>query len=205
MKKANCSGIFIVFFAVAFLVMAAAAIAHEGGSEESEIAIGKELFDSGVSCDELGNEQLEAIGEYLMEQMHPGDAHDVMHRMMGIEEGTPYHDQFHINLAQAMYCDTGTGVGTAIGSGGIMGAGTVAGRMMPMMRMMQGMGFGQNTQGMMGSSGYSSIGSGYWTLTNILYVILLLGLVGLVYFWLLKMWKGAKGQSHTAARRKHGK
>ncbi|MBI3037368.1 hypothetical protein HYY73_06505 [Candidatus Woesearchaeota archaeon] len=186
---------------VAFLLMTATAIAHE---DENEIAEGKELFDSGVTCDKLGNEQLEAIGEYLMGQMHPGDAHDAMHRMMGIDEGTAYHDQFHVNLAQAMYC--GTSTGTAIGSGGMMGAGGV----MPMMNMMQMMNFGteQNTQGMVGRFGYGGFGSSYWTLTNILYVILLLGLVGLVYFWLLKMWKAAKGQSHTIhtiVRRKHGK
>ncbi len=198
MQKANGYGGFIVFFAVAFLVMAAATIAHEGGSEENEIAEGKELFDSGVSCDELDDEQLEAVGEYLMEQMHPGEAHDLMHKMMGIEEGTSYHDQFHINLAQAMYCDTAAGsTNAATGGSGMMGTGGMM-PMMPMMRMMPMMSAmaGQSAQGMMGRFGYGSYGSGYSNLVNVLYIVLLLGLIGLAYFWLLKMWKGAK---------KHGK
>lgn len=166
---------FAAFYAVLVMVLAMFAFAH---TDEDELAVGKELVEKGTSCDSLNDEQLEVVGEYLMELMHPGDAHELMHQMMGIEEGTPYHDRFHVNLAQAMYCDTATagGAGAARGSGGMMGTNW----MMPMMNAMAG-------QGMMGSGGYSS---SYPNLVNVLYVVLLLGLIGLVYFWLIKLWKG---------------
>lgn len=171
----------IAIFIAAALLMVGGAVAH---TDETETAEGKGLVEEKISCDELNDEQLEAIGEYLMEQMHPGEAHDLMHSMMGIEEGTPYHGRFHVNLAQAMYCDTAAAVGTgaARGSGGMMGTGG----MMPMMRMMPMMN-AMAGQGMMGSGGYSS---SYPNLVNVLYVVLLLGLIGLVYFWLIKLWKG---------------
>ncbi len=190
--KNNRYSVFIWVVVASILLMSTTAVAHTG---EDELAVGKELVEEGASCDNLGDEQLEAIGEYLMEQMHPGEAHELMHQMMGIAQGTSYHDQFHVNLAQAMYCDTATGgADAATGGSGMMGAGG----MMPMMRMMPMMSAmaGQGAQGMMGSFGYGSYGSGYSNLVNVLYVVLLLGLIGLVYFWLLKMWKGTK---------KHGK
>lgn len=97
---------FAAFCATLILALAVFAFAHTG---EDELAVGKGLVEKGASCDNLDDEQLEAIGEYLMEQMHPGEAHDLMHSMMGIEEGTSYHDRFHVNLAQAMYCDAAAG------------------------------------------------------------------------------------------------
>jgi len=56
------------------------------GDHQSEIEEGKKLVDSGISCDKLTDEQLESIGEYYMEQMHPGEQHEAMHKMMGMEE-----------------------------------------------------------------------------------------------------------------------
>ncbi|HII66348.1 TPA: hypothetical protein HA295_06280, partial [Candidatus Woesearchaeota archaeon] len=54
-------------------------------SHDSEIEEGKKLVESKMSCDKLSNEQLEAIGDYYMEQMHPGEAHEIMDNMMGGE------------------------------------------------------------------------------------------------------------------------
>lgn len=167
------------------LLMAGAAVAH---TDEDELAVGKELVEKGTNCDNLTDEQLETVGEYLMGLMHPGDAHELMHQRMGIEEGTPYHEKFHINMAQAMYCGEAP-------MDGMMG-------MMPMMMNMMGgnMMSGQTPaqtnmmQGMMGSGGY---GSGYLNLLNVLYVVMLLGLIALVYFWLMKLWKGQGKKSVT--------
>jgi hypothetical protein len=58
----------------------------------------------------LTEEQLESIGEYLMELMHPGSAHEAMHEMMGLQEGSEEHKSFHVNLAKAMYCGQKGGV-----------------------------------------------------------------------------------------------
>ena len=76
---------------------------------QQEINEAKSLIDSKVSCDNLENEQLEIIGEYYMEQMHPGESHKLMHKMMGLEEGTEEEEQFHINMAQAIYCNENVG------------------------------------------------------------------------------------------------
>lgn len=124
----------------------------------------KQLIESGASCDELAEDQLEAIGDYYMELMHPGEAHDAMDEMMG-GEGSESLRQMHINMAYNWYCGYGS-VGTGYG----------------MMNMMWG---GRNMMEW-------SYGSWYWDFLNVLYVILLIGLIILVYLSISKLWKGSK-------------
>ena len=133
--------------------------AHEHDFDET-----KQLIDSGIGCDKLTDEQLESIGDYYMEQMHPGEAHEMMDRMMG-GEGSESLKQVHINMAKRLYCNESVD--------GMMGGGMMMGNNM--------MG-----SGMMGNFGY---GFWYWNFINILYVILLMGLTILVYFWIIKLWK----------------
>ena len=45
----------------------------------------KKLIDAKTPCSKLTEGQLEMIGDYLMEQMHPGEAHELMDKMMGGE------------------------------------------------------------------------------------------------------------------------
>jgi len=138
----------------------------------------KQIIDSNVSCSDLSNDQLEEIGEYYMEQMHPGEAHELMHKMMGLTEGSETEKQFHVNIAKTMYCGEGGMMG---GSGGMMGMmNMMGGNMMGsggMMGMMNMMGFG-------GTMGYTFFG-----VYSILLFLLLLGLVVLVYLWIVKVWK----------------
>ncbi len=143
---------------------------------QQEIKEAKSLIDSNADCKSLSDSQLEIIGEYYMEQMHPGESHELMHKMMGIKEGSEAEKQFHINMAKTMYCNEGTGM---------MGAGMMSGGMMNMM-MGGNMGYG-----MMGNYGY---GFGYWNFVNILYIILLIGLIILVYLWILKLWRNMKNK-----------
>jgi hypothetical protein len=86
------------------LLLSTYVLADNETNHESEIEEGKRLVKSKADCSKLSDEQLEAIGEYLMEQMHPGEAHEAMHRMMGIEEGTEYHKQVNVNMGRMMYC-----------------------------------------------------------------------------------------------------
>lgn len=144
---------------------------------QQEIDEAKRLINSNVDCKSLSNSQLEIIGEYYMEQMHPGESHEAMHQMMGIKEGSEVEKQFHINMAKTMYCNEGTGM---------MGAGMMGGGMMSMM---MGSGFGTN---MMGNLGYNFW---YWNFLNVLYAILLIGLIILVYLWIIKLWKSVKDKS----------
>src|SRR3989344_1985101 len=83
----------------------------------------KNLIDSKDDCRNLSDSQLEIIGEYYMEQMHPGEAHELMHKMMGLQEGSEDEEQFHINMAKTIYC----------GENGVMGSASAMGMMSMMM------------------------------------------------------------------------
>ena len=144
--------LFILSFFV--LLLSFPVLAHG----EEEIEQGRELVESKVSSDELSDEQLEAIGEYYMELMHPGSLHDAMHEMMGLEEGTEAHETFHISLAQRMYC------GEYSSTSGMMGSGS--------------MGYGM--MGMMYGSGpwnYS-----FWSVWNLAYIVFI-ALIFALIFW----------------------
>ncbi len=107
MKKIILISLFVILFS--FLVVA---------QEEHDFTETKQLIGSGVSCSNLSNEQLEAIGDYYMEQMHPGEAHEYMDKMMG-GEGSESLKQVHINMAKRSYC--GENVGGGMMGGNMMG------------------------------------------------------------------------------------
>ena len=144
---------------------------------QQEIKEAKSLIDSKADCKSLSDSQLEIIGEYSMELMHPGESHEAMHKMMGIKEGSEAEKQFHISMAKTIYCGE---------SGGMMGGG--------MMNMMMG-GSNMMGYGMTGSTGY---GYRYFGFINVLFIILLIGLIILVYTWIFKLWKNIKNVSKTA-------
>src|SRR3989344_4112151 len=137
---------------------------------QQEINTAKSLIDSKTSCKSLSNSQLEIMGEYYMEQMHPGESHELMHQMMGLKEGSEAEEQFHINMAKAIYC----GEKNVFGSGGMMDMG--------MMGMMMG-GGNMMGYGMMGSNPFG-YGYGYWSFWNIIWSLLWIGLIILV-IWLI--------------------
>ncbi|MEK6835939.1 MAG: hypothetical protein AABX55_02855 [Nanoarchaeota archaeon] len=122
----------------------------------------KRVIDSGVNCNELGDEQFELIGDYYMEQMHPGESHELMDQMMG-GEGSDSLKLMHINMAKRLYCNEDVYVGYA----SIMGSG------MGMMNMMYGRDY------------YSGI-------NNLLLTLLLIGLIVLVILGIIKLLKDKK-------------
>ena len=151
-----------------------------------EINEAKDLLESKAGCDKLTNEQLEIIGEYYMEQMHSGESHELMHKMMGLEEGSEAEKQFHVNMAKRLYCNENVYVGYGMMGSGMMQSGIQGG----MMGGMMGSGL---IQSMMGSN---SLGSGmpfqnygYWSILDILYAVLLIGLIALVFLGVFKLWK----------------
>jgi len=89
--------------------------AHEHDFDET-----KQLIDSGISCDKLTDEQLESIGDYYMEQMHPGEAHEMMDQMMG-GEGSESLKHVHINMAKRLYCNENVYIGYGMMGSGMMG------------------------------------------------------------------------------------
>ena len=156
-----------IFFAiiVILLVNAGLVFAHERNFTET-----KQLIDSGISCEKLTDEQLESLGDYYMEQMHPGEAHELMDNMMG-GEGSESLKQVHINMAKRLYCNENTYIGYGMmGSGGMMG----------MMNMMSG--------GMMGSYpasyGYSTYG--YGNILWMLFFAAVIFLIALIIAWIIR-------------------
>jgi hypothetical protein len=93
----------VLLLGLIILLNASLVYAHS----ESDFVQAKELIDSGISCSELSEEQLESIGEYYMEQMHSGEAHEAMDEMMG-GEGSESLKQMHINMARNNYCKENT-------------------------------------------------------------------------------------------------
>jgi len=160
---------FLVIMAVLVLNISLA-LAHEHNFAET-----KQLIDSGIGCDKLTDEQLEAIGDYYMEQMHPGEAHEMMDKMMG-GEGSESLRQAHINMAKKLYCNED--IGEMMGSGNMMG----------MMNM--AMNWQAPQTNMMGNWGYSV----YWNFLSTLFIILLIGLIVLVYLWIARLWKNSYGK-----------
>lgn len=69
-----------------------------------DITFTQQLIESKASCDELNDEELERIGEYYMEQMHPGKTHDEMDAAMG-GHGSERLREVHINMARQYYCE----------------------------------------------------------------------------------------------------
>ena len=108
----------IISLSILFLVFSLS-IASVIAVSQDELNQAKTLIDSNISCNQLTNDQLEIIGEYYMEQMMPGVAHERAHQMMGLTEGSEAEEQFHINMAKRIYC--GENVGSGMMGGGMMG------------------------------------------------------------------------------------
>jgi len=141
-------------------------------SHDAEIDEGKLIVESKTSCDKLSNEQLESIGDYYMEQMHPGEAHEIMDNMMG-GEGSESLKQVHINMAKRLYCNDNNYVGYGMMSqGGMMQMGNMMGGMMGNSPMGYGSGFG--------SYGYWNI---FWIL---IFAVIIFLIVWLVYKFVIK-------------------
>ncbi|MFA5797427.1 MAG: SHOCT domain-containing protein [Candidatus Woesearchaeota archaeon] len=133
----------IIFVSIVVLLLSLSLV---NAMTPQEINEAKRLIDSKADCKSLSDSQLEIIGEYYMEQMHPGEAHELMHKMMGLKQGSEAEEQLHINMAKRLYCNEDIS--------GMMGSGS-------MMSMMGGRMMGSYPQGY----GYTN---GYWNMFWIL-------------------------------------
>jgi len=143
------------------LMLIPIAFAHEHNFEEVE-----QLIKNKVPCDNLTEDQLEMMGDYYMEQIHPGEQHEIMDNMMG-GEGSESLRQVHINMAYRFYCGYNTG-----GMMGMMGPG--------MMNY-------QNDEGgfnMMYNYGMMGFGTGMW-FGGLIQILVVIALV-LLIIWLIK-------------------
>ena len=156
MKRIAAVAGIILFFGLGFV---------ESISQQ-ETSKARQLIESGVDCNTLSDTELELIGEFQMERMHPDDAHELMHGMMGLEEGSEEETRFHINLAKTAYC--GKSYYGAAGPGGMAQF------------------FGG--AGMMGSGGMMGDGGafGAWSLFGLVFWLLLLAGLFLLVAWLYR-------------------
>ncbi len=102
--KNKFKGIYFLTIAVIITLLSLSPIlAHS----EEDFSQAQALINQSISCDQLTDEQLELMGDYYMEQMHPGEAHEYMDQMMG-GEGSKSLRQVHINMASNIYCGENT-------------------------------------------------------------------------------------------------
>ena len=153
--------------------------ASEGNAESVEIVLQNILESQGVSkvqeidLSKVGDDDWERLGDAVMELQHPGEAHEVMDRMMG-GEGSESLRQMHINMGQA-YLGYGGNYGSGMMSGGMMGNwntnSSLRGGGFPMM------GFGS----MMGYAGNSGV---YGIFGSVTWIALIIFLVAGTYFFI---------------------
>ncbi len=163
-------------FTLVILLAFQIVLAHAGDAEE--INLGKALVEEKVSCSELSDIQLEAIGEYVMELMHPGEAHDLMDNLMG-GEGSPQLTLVHIQMARQVYCNETTS------SAGMMRYGYMMGQS-GMMNMMFGT---WSRTGLINWDGYGKSMFGFAWFGMILIWLFGIALIVLAVLLIIKMWK----------------
>lgn len=91
------------FFVVGILALVFSASFVFAHSEPS-FAEAEQIIQQQISCDDLTQNQLEILGDYYMEQIHPGEQHEYMDEMMG-GEGSDSLRAMHINMGISFYCD----------------------------------------------------------------------------------------------------
>ena len=97
----------LTFGIIATILLAVLAPGTEGHETESALETGQNLVQFNADCATLSDAQLEAVGEYLMQVMHPTD-HEEMHAYLGFGNNTEAEERFHVNLAKATYCGNPT-------------------------------------------------------------------------------------------------
>ncbi len=102
-----------VLFAIAVLLASLVPAALADSNESFDQA--KALIAAKTPCSDLTQDQLEGIGDYYMEQMHPGEAHEQMDAMMG-GEGSDSLRQMHISMGERFYCGVSTSAGGMMGN-----------------------------------------------------------------------------------------
>jgi len=140
---------------------------------EETFAAAEDIIKQKIACDELNEDQLEILGDYYMEQMHPGESHEYMDEMMG-GEGSESLRIAHINMGLAFYCGEHEAM-----SGGVMNM--MMGRGM--------MGGSYSNLGMMGNTYYGNSRTGFGFFGWIIMVLVLSILILLILLLIKKIQK----------------
>ncbi len=100
----------IFLISILFLLSTSIVLAHEG----KDFTGAEKIIKEKVQCEKLTEEQLETLGDYYMEQMHPGEAHESMEEMIG-GEGSTELKKMHIGMGKLFYCGDKTAMSSIYG------------------------------------------------------------------------------------------
>lgn len=167
--------IYVISFFLVMTLLLGSPVSAESDHNFEDV---QQIIDNKVFCAELSDDQLERIGDYYMEQMHPGSAHEAMDEMMG-GEGSDSLRQAHIFMARRWYCGDAAGMGMM---GMMMGSDIVESGMF------SNKGYNNTSMGMMGGSwGIVDFYSGsFWFTRILIWVLLILGIVSFVKYLIFK-------------------
>lgn len=151
-KKIIVLGMLGIFLLASFVLVSS--------HSDEDFAAAKAIIDAKTPCQDLTETQLEMLGDYYMEQIHPGTAHEYMDQMMG-GEGSESLTQMHIAMAYQFYCQETNGSNNyADYYSSMMGSGMMG------------------NYGMMGNSYYQR--NSFWGANWLLYVLVIAVLVLLI-------------------------
>ncbi|MFH1752458.1 MAG: hypothetical protein ABH821_05995 [archaeon] len=121
----------IVFMALFLILFSLSVFAHEN-IESVETVLNKIMASQGVTsldgidCDSVSEHQFEELGDAVMEEMHPGEQHELMDEMMG-GEGSESLKAMHVSMGRSYLRCNGFGIGGSGMMGGMMGSGMMGG------------------------------------------------------------------------------
>lgn len=162
-----------VMAAVFSLMLFGPVFAESGSGYEAA----KNIVEKATPCSQLTDEDLEHVGDYYMELMHPGAAHKQMDDAMG-GEGSESLKQMHILIARRWHCGDAVGLGMMgmmMGSG-IMGGGWNA----PTTGQWRGM-----SAGMMSWNGGWMFSSAWLTMA-LVWIFLIAGIAAFIRYFVKK-------------------
>lgn len=91
--------LFTFFVSMLFVPMMVSAHTEGGKFSEAE-----DIIEEQTPCIELTSDQLDHIGDYYMEQIHPGEEHEIMDTLMG-GDGSDNLGRMHTIMAERFYCN----------------------------------------------------------------------------------------------------
>ncbi len=144
---------------MAILVISSGIVsAHERNFDEAT-----SIIESKTPCSQLTDEQFELIGDYYMEQMHPGELHEIMDQRMG-GEGSIQLRNVHIAMGKSFYCADNSA--------------------MPMSMMNMMMGRNNMNYGMMGNypnyNSYSNLSVTSVLINIFLIILIIIAIIGII-------------------------
>jgi len=187
-------------FAVSLLILAVPVLALAASDDDLSVAavLQEILTEQQVStvqsldCQKVTDDQFEKLGDAVMEQIHPGEQHELMDQMMG-GEGSESLKLMHIQMGQNyLGCNNYHN-----NPDGIMGSGMMTGGMMGMMGGGMMGSYAVNDWGNNYRSPYSMMGYNqslgiFWQLMMVTIGVGILVLIVLAIAWLMKNLKNKK-------------